>query len=90
MFWNFRKGFFFNLLKTLACYFVLSFSISFIFDKRLGGCEVFEGFQGNCRRHNATFSLVFLARWDNSFYSIDTLLLFFRQVPCIDFSFKKI
>lgn len=36
------------------------------------------------------FSLVFLAQWDNSFYNIDTLLLFFRRVPCIDFSFKKI
>lgn len=52
-----ERFFFFNLLKTLACYFVLSFSISFIFDKRLGGCEVFEGFQGNCRRHNATVFL---------------------------------
>lgn len=32
--------------------FVLSFSISFIFDKRRGGREVFEGFQGHRRRHD--------------------------------------
>lgn len=69
----------------------LSFSISFIFDKRLGGCEVFEEVSRVIVDvNNTTVFLGILGPVGQFLYNIETLFVFQAWYHVLIFPFKKI